>query len=143
MKSKINLGFLFEFYAVIMVMNTFNILLNILWLLTVFYTKPCVLIYLNKIEWLSIRINILLKPLTILIHGKVPRYFLGDVVLTACYLINRISSSVLDKMKTHSTLFPYEPLHLLPLKVLRSTCFVNNFSHSLDNYFLGRTNVSF
>jgi len=68
---------------------------------------------------------------TILIHGDVPQYFWGDVVLSACYLINRIPSSVLDNKILHSILFPHDPLHSLPPKVFGSTCFVQNFSPGL------------
>jgi len=57
---------------------------------------------------------------------------LGDVVLTVCYLINRMPSSILNNKIPHSILFPYEPLHPLPLKVFGSTCFMHNFSHGLD-----------
>jgi len=32
---------------------------------------------------------------TMLLHGDVPQRFWGDVVLSACYLNNRVSSSVL------------------------------------------------
>jgi len=69
---------------------------------------------------------------TLLIHGLVPQSFWGDVVLTTCYLINRMSSSVLDNKIPHSILFPHELLHPLPLKVFGSTCFVHNFSLGLD-----------
>jgi len=41
-------------------------------------------------------------------------------------------SSVLDNNIPHSILFPYEPLHPLPLRVFGSTCFVHNFSSGLD-----------
>ena len=54
---------------------------------------------------------------TLLIHGGVPQRFWGDVILSACYLINRMSSLVLNNKLPHSILFPHEPLHLLPLKV--------------------------
>jgi len=30
-----------------------------------------------------------------MIHMHVPKYFLGNALLTACYLINRVSSSIL------------------------------------------------
>jgi len=69
---------------------------------------------------------------TLLIHGNVPQYFWGDVILSACYLINRMSSLVLENKIFHSILFPYESLHLLPRKVFESTCFVHNFSPGLD-----------
>jgi len=45
-----------------------------------FFIKPHVLIHLNKMGWLSAKIDILLKQLTILIHGEVPQSFLNDVV---------------------------------------------------------------
>ncbi|WVY93382.1 hypothetical protein V8G54_032470 [Vigna mungo] len=69
---------------------------------------------------------------TLLIHGQVPSRFWGDAVLTACYLINRMPSSVLDNKIPHSVLFPQDPLHPLPLKVFGSTCFVHDFSPGLD-----------
>ena len=69
---------------------------------------------------------------TLLIHGQVPSRFWGDAVLTACYLINRMPSSVLDNKIPHSVLFPQDPLHPLPLRVFGSTCFVHDFSPGLD-----------
>jgi len=69
---------------------------------------------------------------TLLIHGEVPQRFWGDVILSACYLINRMPSSVLSNKIPHSILFPYEPLRLLPLKIFGSSCFVHNFGHGLD-----------
>jgi len=81
--------------------------------------------------------------LILLIHGGVPQWFWGDVVLSACYLINRTPSLVLNNQIPHSILFPHEPLHPLPLKVFGYTCFVNNFCPGLLNYLLGHTNVSF
>jgi len=54
---------------------------------------------------------------TLLIHSGVPQRFWGDAILSACYLINRMPSSVLNNKVPHSILFPHEPLHLLPLKV--------------------------
>jgi len=69
---------------------------------------------------------------TLLIHGAVPSHFWGDAVFTACYLINRIPSSVLHNQVPHSILFPHDPLHPLPLKVFGSTCFVHDFSPGLD-----------
>jgi len=68
---------------------------------------------------------------TMLLHSDVPQHF-WSVVLSACYLINRMSSSVLENKISHSILFPHEPLHPLPIKVFGSTCYVNNFSPGLD-----------
>lgn len=47
---------------------------------------------------------------TLLLHGHVPQTFWGDALLTACYLINRMSSSVLNNQIPHSILFPSQPL---------------------------------
>jgi len=69
---------------------------------------------------------------TLLIYGEVPEHFSGDAILTTCYLINHMLSTVLKNNIPHSILFPHEPLHLLPLRVFRFTCFVHNFSPGLD-----------
>jgi len=69
---------------------------------------------------------------TLLIHGEVSEHFWGDAILTTCYLINRMSSTILKNNIPHSILFPHEPLHPLPLRVFGSTCFVHNFSPGLD-----------
>ena len=47
---------------------------------------------------------------TLLLHHTVPQCFWGDVILTACYLINRMSSSVMGDQVPHSLLFPNQPL---------------------------------
>ncbi|RVW74980.1 Retrovirus-related Pol polyprotein from transposon RE1 [Vitis vinifera] len=63
--------------------------------------------------------------LTILLHSNVPFRFWGDVVLTACYLINRMPSSVLHDQIPHSLLFSDQPLYFLPPRVFGCTCFVH------------------
>jgi len=60
------------------------------------------------------------------------QHFWGDVVLSACYLINRMPSLVLDDKIPHSILFSHDPLHSLPPKVFVSRCFVHNFSSGLN-----------
>ena len=80
---------------------------------------------------------------TLLIHGGVPQYFWNDVILSACYLINHMSSSVLENKIPRSILFPHESLHPLPPKVFGSTCFVHNFSPGLDKLSARSHNVSF
>ena len=62
---------------------------------------------------------------TLLLHSHVPFRFWGDAVLTACYLINRMPSSVLHDQIPHSLLFPDQPLYFLPPRVFGCTCFVH------------------
>ena len=62
---------------------------------------------------------------TLLLHHKVPQHFLGDAILATCYLINRMSSSVLHDQIPHSIIFPNQPLFCLPPRVFSSVCFVN------------------
>ena len=51
---------------------------------------------------------------TLLLHHKVPQRFEGDTTLATCYLINRMSLSVLQDEIPHSILFPNQPLFCLP-----------------------------
>ena len=62
---------------------------------------------------------------TLLLHYHVPFSFWGDAVLTACYLINRMPSSVLHDQIPHSLLFPDQLLYFLPPRVFGCTCFVH------------------
>ena len=43
---------------------------------------------------------------TLLLHHKVPQRFGGDAILVACYLINRMSFSVLHDQIPHYVLLP-------------------------------------
>ncbi|RVW29987.1 Retrovirus-related Pol polyprotein from transposon TNT 1-94 [Vitis vinifera] len=56
----------------------------------------------------------------------------GDAVLTACYLINRMPSSVLHDQIPHSLLFPDQPLYFLPPRVFGCTCFVHILTPGQD-----------
>ncbi|RVW87999.1 Retrovirus-related Pol polyprotein from transposon RE2 [Vitis vinifera] len=69
---------------------------------------------------------------TILLHSNVPFRFWGDAVLTACYLINRMPSSVLHDQIPHSLLFPDQPLYFLPPRVFGCTCFVHILTPGQD-----------
>ncbi|RVW45708.1 Retrovirus-related Pol polyprotein from transposon TNT 1-94 [Vitis vinifera] len=62
---------------------------------------------------------------TLILHSNVSFHFWGDAVLTACYLINRMPSSVLHDQIPHSLLFPDQPLYFLPSRVFGCTCFVH------------------
>ena len=82
---------------------------------------------------LIVRIVILLRTTrTLLLHYHVPFRFLGDAVLTACYLINRMPSSVLHAQIPHSLLFPDQPLYFLPPRVFGCTCFVHVLTPGQD-----------
>ena len=69
---------------------------------------------------------------TLLLHYHVPFHFWGGVVLTACYLINRMPSSVLHNQITHSLLCPDQPLYFLPPLVFGCTCFVHILTPGQD-----------
>ena len=62
---------------------------------------------------------------TLLLHHKVPQRFWGDAILVACYLINRMPSSVLHDQIPHSILLPTQPLFYLPPRVFGCICFVH------------------
>ena len=62
---------------------------------------------------------------TLLLHHKVPQRFWGDAILVACYLINRMSSSILNDQILHSILLPNQPLFSLPPHVFSCVCFVH------------------
>ena len=69
--------------------------------------------------------------LTLLLHYHVPFRFWGDAVLTVCYLINRMPSSVLHDQIPHSLLFPGQPLYLFPHD-FGCTCFVHILTPGQD-----------
>ena len=62
---------------------------------------------------------------TLLLHQKVPQCFWGDAILVACYVINRMPSSVLHNQIPHSILLPTQPLCYLPPHVFGCICFVH------------------
>ena len=52
--------------------------------------------------------------------------------LAACYLINRMSSSVLHDQIPHSIIFPNQPLFCLPPRVFGCVCFVHILTPGQD-----------
>ena len=62
---------------------------------------------------------------TLLLQYHVPFCFWGDAVLTTCYLINRMPSSVLHDQIPHSLVFPDQRLYFLPPRVFGCTCLVH------------------
>ena len=72
---------------------------------------------------------------TLLLHHKVPQCFWGDVILVTCYLINRMSSSVLHDQIPHSVLLPNQPLSCLPPRsVFDCVCFVYILTPGQDKH---------
>ena len=69
---------------------------------------------------------------TLLLHHKVPQRFYGDAILTACYLINRMSSSVLHDQIPHSVLLPNQPLFCPPPRVFDRVYFVHILTPGQD-----------
>ena len=69
---------------------------------------------------------------TLLLHHKVPQRFRGDAILASCYLINRMSSSVLHDQILHSVLLLNQPLFCLPPHVFGCVCFVHILTHGQD-----------
>ena len=56
----------------------------------------------------------------------VPKHFWANGVPTACFLINKMSSSVLNWATPYHKLFPNNPLFLIDPKVFGCTCFVRD-----------------
>ena len=78
-----------------------------------------------------------------------PKHFWADVVSTACFLINRMPSSVLNWVTPFQTLFPHKFLFLIEPCLFGCTCFVRDVrphvskldSKSLKCIFLGYSRV--
>ena len=51
---------------------------------------------------------------------------MGDALLTVCHLINYMPSSVLNNQIPYFILNPKQDLHIVPLRVFGSTCFVHD-----------------
>ncbi|KAJ9544458.1 hypothetical protein OSB04_024165 [Centaurea solstitialis] len=62
----------------------------------------------------------------LLFHMTVRKPFWADAVATACFLINRMPSVVLDGQSPFSVLFPTKPLFPIDPKIFGSTCFVRD-----------------
>ncbi|CAM8937083.1 unnamed protein product [Rhodiola kirilowii] len=62
----------------------------------------------------------------LLFQTHVPKHFWADAILTACYLINRMPSSVLQGATPYGTLFPNKPLFHIAPRIFGSTCFVRD-----------------
>ena len=63
--------------------------------------------------------------LNLLLNHKVPQRFWGEAILAACYLINRMPSSILHDQILHFIIFPNQPLSCLPSCVFDCIYFVH------------------
>ena len=55
-----------------------------------------------------------------------PKHFLADAVSTACFLINQMSSSVLNWVTLFQTLFPHKSMFPIEPQVFECTFFVRD-----------------
>ena len=62
----------------------------------------------------------------LLFQMHVLKHHWADVVSTACFLINRMPSPVLDWATPFQTLFPHKSLFLIEPRVFECTCFVQD-----------------
>ena len=69
---------------------------------------------------------------TLMINMSVLKYLWSDAVFSSCYLINRMSSSILNKSSLFSCLHANKtPFSVIP-RVFGCTCFVQDLSSGLD-----------
>ena len=61
---------------------------------------------------------------TLLFQMHVPKHFWADAVSIACFLINRMPSSVLNWVTSFQALFPHKSLFSIEPSVFGCTCFV-------------------
>lgn len=71
---------------------------------------------------------------TLMLHYNVPHPFWGDALLTACYMINRMPSSVLGNQVSYSIMYPKQPLYTV-LCVFGCTCYVHDLTPGKDKLF--------
>ena len=69
---------------------------------------------------------------TIMIHMSVPKYLWSDTMLSACYLINKMPSSVLNKNSSFSYLYANKTPFSVTPRVFEGTYFAQDLSHGLD-----------
>jgi hypothetical protein len=68
----------------------------------------------------------------LLSHMHVPKHFWTDGVLTTCYLVNKMPSSVLEGASSYSLLYPSSSPFSLPLKVFKCVCYLYNLGPGFD-----------
>lgn len=69
---------------------------------------------------------------TLLLHHHVPHCFFGDDILTTCYLINCMSSSLLHYQISRPLLLSSQPLFYLPPSIFGCTFFAHILTSRQD-----------
>ena len=69
---------------------------------------------------------------TLLVHVHAPLIFWDVALLTSCYMINWMPSTILNGHVSHTLLFPHEPLNPLPLCIFGYAYFVHLLSPTRD-----------
>ena len=96
------------------------------------FIRPLILIYLKEMKLLKKHRYIMNVARTLMIHMSVLKYLWSDDVLSTCYLINRMPSSVLNNKSPFSCLYVNKtPFSMTPC-VFECTCFVQDLSPGLD-----------
>ena len=67
----------------------------------------------------------------LLFQMKVPKQFWADAISTACFLINRMPSTVLNDQIPYSILFPKKSLFPVEPRIFGSTCYVRDVRPSV------------
>ncbi|KAK3008087.1 hypothetical protein RJ639_013614 [Escallonia herrerae] len=75
--------------------------------------------------------HLLETPRALLFQMKVPKPFWADAISTACFLINRMPSTVLNGNVPYSVLFPTKPPFPVEPRIFGSTCFVRDVRPNL------------
>ena len=68
--------------------------------------------------------HLLETTIALLFQMQVPKHFWADVVSTAWFFINKMSSSVLNWDTLYHIIFPNKPLFPIEPRIFRCTCFV-------------------
>jgi len=69
---------------------------------------------------------------TMMIYISILKYLWSDAMLSACHLINRMLSYVLDKISPFSCLYPNKTPFSMTPRIFGCTCFIQDLSRGLD-----------
>lgn len=104
----------------IMHLNFYLLLFKISFVTGVSFMKPHVLIQHIKLVYLKENT----RPLLEILSCQFPKFYWPDALQLACYLINRMPSSVRANKILYSIMHPNKPMPNVKPKVFGCTCFV-------------------